>query len=51
VAQLKKIGNVKASDEMDELKGHNLTPLDDEATVVIKGGEQFIAHVRDGSSS
>jgi hypothetical protein len=51
VAQLKKIGNVKASDEMDALEGHNLTPLDDEAMVVIKGGEQFIAHVRDGSSS
>ncbi|RYC66554.1 multiubiquitin domain-containing protein [Spirosoma sordidisoli] len=51
VAQLKKIGNVKASDEMDALEGHNLTPLDDAATVVIKGGEQFIAHVRDGSSS
>ena len=51
VTQLKKIGNVKASDEMDALEGHNLTPLDDEATVVIKGGEQFIAHVRDGSSS
>jgi hypothetical protein len=51
VAQLKKIGNVKASDEMDALEGHKLTPLDDAATVVIKGGEQFISHVRDGSSS
>lgn len=51
VTQLKKIGNVKASDEMDALEGHNLTPLDDAAIVVIKGGEQFIAHVRDGSSS
>ncbi|KAB7725506.1 hypothetical protein F5984_26055 [Rudanella paleaurantiibacter] len=51
VTQLKKIGNVKASDEMDALEGHKLTPLDDAATVVIKGGEQFISHVRDGSSS
>lgn len=51
VTQLKKIGNVKASDEMDSLHGHTLTPLDDAATVVIKGSEQFIAHVRDGSSS
>lgn len=51
VSQLKKIGNVKASDEMDALEGHKLTPLDDAATVIIKGGEQFISHVRDGSSS
>lgn len=51
VTQLKKVGNVKASDEMDALEGHKLNPLDDEATVVIKGGEQFISHVRDGSSS
>ncbi|WP_425291211.1 multiubiquitin domain-containing protein [Spirosoma linguale] len=51
VTQLKKIGNVKASDEMDALEGHKLTPLDDAATVVIKGDEQFISHVRDGSSA
>lgn len=51
VAQLKKIGGVKASDEMDALESHKLTPLDDSATVIIKGGEQFISHVRDGSSS
>lgn len=51
VAQLKKIGNVKASDEVDALEGHKLTPLDDTAIIVIKGGEQFISHVRDGSSS
>ena len=51
VAQLKKIGNVKASDELDALKDHQLTPLDDSATVVIQGGEQFISHVRDGSSA
>jgi len=51
ISQLKKIGNVKASDEVDALEGHKLTPLDDAAIVVIKGGEQFISHVRDGSSS
>lgn len=51
VAQLKKIGNVKASDELDALKDHQLTPLDDSATVIIQGGEQFISHVRDGSSA
>lgn len=51
VDQLKKIGAVKATDEMDSLENHKLTPLDEAATVVIKGGEQFISHVRDGSSS
>jgi hypothetical protein len=52
VAQLKKVGNVKAADELDQIKsGHVLVPLEDDASVEIKGGEQFVSHKRDGSSS
>lgn len=52
VAQLKKIGNVKSADELDQIKaGHELVPLEDDASVEIKGCEQFVSHKRDGSSS
>ena len=51
VTEIKKIGEVPASHELEELIEGKLTPLDDNATVLIKGCEQFFSHVRDGSSS
>ncbi len=51
VAEIKKIGGVPASYELEEVIDGKLTPLDDNAVVLIKGGEKFFGHVRDGSSS
>lgn len=51
VAEIKKLGNVPAAHELEQLIDGKLTPLDDNATVTIKGCEQFFSHVRDGSSS
>lgn len=51
VNELKELAGVKLSDELDQLIEHQLLPLEDSATVTIVGGEQFFAHVRDGSSS
>lgn len=51
VSELKTIGEVPAEHELEELIDGKLTPLDDNAVVLIKGGEEFFSHVRDGSSS
>lgn len=51
VAEIKIIGKVPIGYELDELIKGKLTPLVDQATVLIKGCEQFFSHVRDGSSS
>jgi hypothetical protein len=51
VTELKTIGEVPLSHELEELISGKLTPLDDNSSVLIKGMEQFFSHVRDGSSS
>lgn len=51
VSEIKSVGGVPQSHELEELIEGKLTPLDDNATVKIKGEEQFFSHVRDGSSS
>lgn len=51
VSQLKIIGGVPQVDELEELIDGKLTPLKDDATVLIKGCEQFFSHKRDGTSS
>lgn len=51
VSQLKDIGKVPQADELEELIDGKLTPLKDAVDVIIKGGEQFFSHKRDGSSS
>jgi hypothetical protein len=51
VAEIKKIGNLPLEYELEEVIQGKLTPLKDDATVLIKGCEIFFGHVRDGSSS
>ncbi len=51
VAQIKSLANVPPAYELEEIIDHKFTPLKDNETVLIKGGEIFIAHVRDGASS
>lgn len=52
VAAIKTACNVPATDVI-ELIGEDgkLQPLDDNGSVVIKGGERFISHKRGGGSS
>ena len=51
VAQLKAIGHVPAEYDLDELVDGELKELKDDATVHIKGGEEFISHPKKGKSS
>lgn len=51
VSEIKNVGDVPVSHELEEVIDGKLTPLDDTAIVLIKGSEQFFSHVRDGSSS
>jgi hypothetical protein len=51
VSEIKGIGKVPISYELEELINGKLTPLDDQATILIKGCEEFFSHARDGSSS
>ncbi len=51
VVEIKKIGNVPLADELIQNIGGKLTPLADDATVCIAGGEEFVSHPRCGASS
>ena len=51
VADLKAIGGVPLAYDLDQVINGKLTPLKDDGKVDIYGGEQFIGHVKDGSSS
>ncbi|MCU1287421.1 MAG: hypothetical protein JWO13_3771 [Acidobacteriales bacterium] len=51
VAELKQKGGVPAGYELEEKINGKLVPLDDKATVEVKGGEHFFSHPRDGASS
>lgn len=51
VAEIKKLGHVPPSHELSEVIDGKLTPLDNNAVVLIKGCEEFFSSVCDGSSS
>jgi hypothetical protein len=51
VAEIKKVGEVPAADELEQVIDGKLTPLPDDGAVTIKGGEVFMSHVRSGGSS
>ena len=51
VSDFKKAVGVDAARELDEIIHGELKPLDDNARIVIKGGEVFVSHVRTGGSS
>lgn len=51
VSQLKKLGNVPQAYELAEIVNGEIKPLDDNATVEIKGGEKFKSHPKTGGSS
>jgi len=51
VAEIKTVGGVPLNYMLEQLIDGKLTPLDDSGSVVIKGGEIFIGHIKDGASS
>jgi hypothetical protein len=51
VAALKTLAGIPASKELEQVVDGVLTPLADDASVRIHGGEIFISHARRGGSS
>jgi hypothetical protein len=51
VADLKAVGGVPLAHDLEQVIDGKLMPLKDDGKVDICGGEQFISHVKDGSSS
>lgn len=51
VVEIKKVGQISLNHMLEQLIDGNLTPLEDNGSVVIKGGEIFISHPKDGGSS
>ncbi len=51
VVQIKTIAGVNLAEVLEQIIGGQLTPLPDDGAVTIKGGEQFVSHVRSGAGS
>lgn len=51
VAAIKKVGGVPAANQLDQDINGVLTPLDQNGSAVIKGGEVFVSYPATGSSS
>jgi hypothetical protein len=51
VAEIKKVGRVTEGYELDQVIEGRMHPLKDDAVICIKGGEEFLSHVKDGRSS
>jgi hypothetical protein len=51
VAELKTLAGIPLAYDLDRIIDGKFEPLPDDGGVTIKGGEIFISHVKDGSSS
>jgi hypothetical protein len=51
VSEFKRLVHVDPAKELEEVVDGQMVKLDDNATITIKGGEQFFAHARRGGSS
>lgn len=51
VAEIKQAAGCPLAFELEEIVNGKLVPLGDDGSVVIKGGERFLCHPRDGASS
>jgi hypothetical protein len=51
VSAIKAAGGVAQADELEQVIGGKLQPLDDAGAVVLKGEEVFVSHPRDSGSS
>lgn len=51
VAAIKALAGIPLAYELEQIVDGKPTPLPDDGAVTIKGGERFISHPRDASSS
>lgn len=51
VVEIKKAGEVPLNHELEQIIDGKFIPLADNGSVVIKGGEVFISHIKDGGSA
>jgi hypothetical protein len=51
VSEIKRIGEVPQADQLEQVIDGKLVLLADDASVTIKGGEEFVSHPRDSGSS
>ncbi len=51
VIEIKTIGGVPLNYMLEEIIDGKITELPDDSSIVIKGGEVFIGHTKDGASS
>lgn len=51
VSKFKALVGVDPAKVLDEVVRGQLSPLDDNAEITIKGGEKFVSHARTGGSS
>ena len=51
VEEIKVAGNVPLADKLEQVIDGNLVPLNDDDSIVIKGGEEFKSHVPSGGAS
>ncbi len=51
VAKIKEVGEVPLAFDLEQLVHGKLVLLPDDGSVVIKGGEQFFSHPKDGGAS
>jgi len=51
VVEIKKAGKVPLNHALEQVIDGKIIPLDDDDSVVIKGGEVFISHIKDGGSA
>lgn len=51
VATIKQVGGVPSADDLEQVVNGQLTPLADDGSVTIKGGEVFLSHIKDCGSS
>tara|TARA_R110002126_G_scaffold31209_3_gene100869 strand:- start:219 stop:485 length:267 start_codon:yes stop_codon:yes gene_type:complete len=51
VVEIKTAGEVPLADKLEQVIDGTLVPLDDDGSIVIKGGEEFKSHVPSGGAS
>ena len=51
VVEIKQAGNIPLNYALEQVIEGVLVPLDDSGSVVIKGGEIFVSHIKDGGSA
>ncbi|MDD5259491.1 MAG: hypothetical protein PHD29_05945 [bacterium] len=51
VSEIKTVGGVSPTDDLEQVINGVLTPIADNGAVTIKGGEIFVSHPKDSSAS